>query len=50
VVRSASDTAATTRGRQSPYARGRRTRTVLTSGRGVLGAAPTEKTTLLGGN
>lgn len=50
VVRSASETAAVTRRRQSPYARGRRTRTVLTSGRGVLGAAPTEKKQLLGGN
>ena len=48
VVRSAGETAAVTRGRASPYMRGRRTRSILTSSRGVLGAAPTEKKQLLG--
>ena len=48
VVRSARETAAVTRGRASPYMRGRRTRSILTSSRGVLGDAPTEKKQLLG--
>lgn len=48
VVRGAADTAAAARGRASPYRRGRRTRSILTSSRGVLGAAPTEKKQLLG--
>tara|TARA_A100001391_G_scaffold107918_1_gene72292 strand:- start:189 stop:779 length:591 start_codon:yes stop_codon:yes gene_type:complete len=48
VVRSAGETAAVTRGRASPYMRGRRTRSILTSSRGVLGDAPTEKKQLLG--
>ena len=48
VVRGAADTAAAARGRSSPYRRGRRTRSILTSSRGVLGAAPTEKKQLLG--
>ena len=48
VVRSPSQTAAAAAGRASPYRRGRRTRSILTSSRGVLGAAPTEKKQLLG--
>ena len=48
VVRGAADTAAAARGRASPYRRGRRTRSILTSSRGVLGDAPTEKKQLLG--
>ena len=48
VVRGATETAAAARGRASPYRRGRRTRSILTSSRGVLGAAPTEKKQLLG--
>ena len=48
VVRDATETAAAARGRASPYRRGRRTRSILTSSRGVLGAAPTEKKQLLG--
>ena len=48
VVRGAAETAAAARGRASPYRRNRRTRSILTSSRGVLGAAPTEKKQLLG--
>ena len=48
VVRGSAATAAAARGRASPYRRGRRTRSILTSSRGVLGAAPTEKKQLLG--
>ena len=48
VVRGATETAAAARGRASPYRRNRRTRSILTSSRGVLGAAPTEKKQLLG--
>ena len=48
VVRGATETAAAARGRASPYRRGRRTRSILTSSRGVLGDAPTEKKQLLG--
>jgi hypothetical protein len=48
VVRGATETAAAARGRSSPYRQGRRTRSILTSSRGVLGAAPTEKKQLLG--
>lgn len=48
VVRGATETAAAARGRASPYRRNRRTRSILTSSRGVLGDAPTEKKQLLG--
>lgn len=48
VVRDATETAAASSGRASPYSRNRRTRSILTSSRGVLGAAPTEKKQLLG--
>ena len=48
VVRGATQTAAAARGRASPYRRNRRTRSILTSSRGVLGDAPTEKKQLLG--
>ena len=48
VVRSAAQTAAVTSGRASPYRRRRRTRSILTSSRGVLGDAPTQKKQLLG--
>ena len=48
IVRGATETAAAARGRASPYRRNRRTRSILTSSRGVLGDAPTEKKQLLG--
>jgi hypothetical protein len=48
VVRDATETAAASRGRSSPYRRNRRSRSILTSSRGVLGNAPTEKKQLLG--